>query len=181
MSEQTSDYKYWAFISYSHADRAWGDWLIRKLETYRVPRRLVGRTSRDGQVPARLFPVFRDRDELPTSADLGGVIDRALAQSRYQIVICSPRSAASRWVNEEVKHFKSLGRGGRVLCLIVDGEPNASDQAGREAVECFAPALRFEVDAGRQLTDRRVEPIAADARAHADGKSGALLKLLAGL
>ena len=21
------DYKYWAFISYSHQDKAWGDWL----------------------------------------------------------------------------------------------------------------------------------------------------------
>ena len=87
-------YKYWAFISYSHRDRAWGDWLHKTLETYRVPARLVGRASRDGEVPARLFPVFRDRDELPSSANLGDVLNESLRQSRYQIVICSPRSAA---------------------------------------------------------------------------------------
>ena len=27
--------KYWAFLSYSHADRQWGDWLHKALETYR--------------------------------------------------------------------------------------------------------------------------------------------------
>lgn len=33
-------FKYWAFISYSHVDRAWGDWPHRALETYRPPRAL---------------------------------------------------------------------------------------------------------------------------------------------
>ena len=47
------EYKYWAFISYSHQDKAWGDWLHKALETYRVPKRLVGRASRDGTVPKR--------------------------------------------------------------------------------------------------------------------------------
>ena len=177
----TEDYKYWAFISYSHQDRAWGDWLHKTLETYRVPRRLVGRASRDGQVPERLYPVFRDRDELPSSANLGDVLNESLRQSRYQIVICSPRSAASRWVNEEIKYFKSLGREDRVLCLIVDGEPNVFDIPGRDIEECFAPALRYRVDAHGHITDAPAEPIAADAREHADGKRGAKLKLLSGL
>ena len=39
--------KYWAFLSYSHTDRKWGDWLHKALETYRVPRRLVGKESRE--------------------------------------------------------------------------------------------------------------------------------------
>jgi WD40 repeat protein len=177
----TENYKYWAFISYSHRDRAWGDWLHKTLETYRVPRRLIGRPSRDGQVPERLFPVFRDRDELPSSANLGDVLNESLRQSRYQIVICSPRSAASKWVNEEIKYFKSLGREDRVLCLIVDGEPNVFDIPGRDIEECFAPALRYRVDANGQVTDTPAEPIAADAREHADGKRGAKLKLLSGL
>ncbi len=39
------DYKYKAFISYSHQDKKWGDWLHRSLETYRVPKGLVVRTD----------------------------------------------------------------------------------------------------------------------------------------
>jgi len=70
MHRMTDSFKYRAFISYSHKDEAWATWLHRAIERYRVPRRLVGRTSRDGSVPRRLFPIFRDREELPTSADL---------------------------------------------------------------------------------------------------------------
>jgi hypothetical protein len=48
----------------------WGDWLHRALETYRVPKRIVGQPTRDLR-PGRLFPIFRYREELPASADLG--------------------------------------------------------------------------------------------------------------
>lgn len=175
------DFNYWAFISYSHADAQWANWLHRKLESYRTPSRLVGRPSRDGAVPKRLYPIFRDREELSSSSDLGTVINEALRSSRYQIVICSPRSAASKWVNEEIRHFKSMGKGDRILCLIVDGEPNADSKPGLQALECFAPALRYNVTRDGQITDEPAHPVAADARAHADGKDNARLKLIAGL
>ncbi|MFA6962858.1 MAG: TIR domain-containing protein [Opitutaceae bacterium] len=176
------EFKYWAFISYSHADRKWGDWLFRALEGYHVPRRIVGRASRDGAIPRRLFPIFRDRDELPTSADLGNNIAESLAQSRYLVVICSPRSAASHWVNEEVKRFKALGRESRLLCLLVDGEPNATDKPGREHEECFPEAVRFRVGPDLSLLrSEPVEPIAADVRREGDGPEKAKVKLIAGL
>ena len=174
--------KYWAFLSYSHTDRKWGDWLHKSLETYRVPRRLVGKESRDGKIPERLFPIFRDREELPVSADLGSNINEALKESRYLIVICSPRSAQSRWVGEEIKTFKQLGREERILALIVDGEPNASDGKPGFKVEdeCFHEAMRYRMVDG-EPTEIRSEPIAADAREGKDGRTNAKLKLLAGL
>src|SRR6266542_1495058 len=104
-SAPESGYKYWAFMRYSHQDEAWAAWVHNALETYRVPRSLVGRTSTDGGVSRQVFPIFRDRDKLPGAADLGAKIHEALRQSRYLIVICSPRAAASTWVNEEVKQF----------------------------------------------------------------------------
>jgi hypothetical protein len=177
------DFKYWAFLSYSHSDRKWGDWLHKALETYRVPRRLVGKEARDGIIPARLFPIFRDREELPVSADLGSNINQALRESRYLIVICSPRSAQSRWVGEEIKTYKKLGREDRILALIVDGEPNASD--GKPGFtpqeECFHEAMRYRWSDGSRPSETRSEPIAADAREGKDGKENAKLKLLAGL
>ena len=174
-------FRYYAFISYSHQDKAWAGWLHKALETYVVPKPLIGRTTSAGVIPRRLTPIFRDRDELASAQDLGRKVNQALAQSANLIVICSPRSAVSRWVDEEVKSFSRLGRGERVFCLIVDGEPNASDLPGREADECFVPALRFEFDSDQRLTGQRAEPMAADARAGKDGKSNAKLKLLAGL
>jgi eukaryotic-like serine/threonine-protein kinase len=173
-------YQYWAFISYSHADSAWARWLHAALENYRIPARLVGRDGPAGAIPKKLFPVFRDRDELAGSSDLGPELQKALRRSRFQIVIASPNAARSRWVNEEIKYFKSLGRSSRVLGLIVDGEPNASDQ-DEPARECFPEALRFQVGADGHVTGQPAEPIAADARKTGDGKSNALLKLIAGI
>ena len=133
----TPDYKYWAFLSYSHQDNLpvrgggsgdhipWADRLHEQLETFRIPDGYRDRTTRTGEpMPERFCPAFRDEAELPTSHDLGGQIRDALARSRFLIVIASPRSARSRYVNEEVRHFRQLGRGDRILTLIVDGEPN---------------------------------------------------------
>lgn len=177
MSDQ--DFKYWAFISYSHADEEWAKWLHKSIETYRVPRKLIGRETANGELPKRLFPVFRDRDELPGASDLGGKIQEALKTSRSLIVICSPKSAVSKWVNEEVKTYKSLGRADHVLCLMIDGEPNAAPDSG--LLECFPQAVRFHVDGAGEVTDIPAEPIAADARPGKDGKTNALFKLLSGV
>ena len=90
------NYKYRAFISYSHADEKWAAWLHKALETYRVPKHLVGTSTSFGPVPDRLAPIFRDREELSTATSLGDVLTEALAASACQIVICSPNAARSR-------------------------------------------------------------------------------------
>ena len=81
-----------------------------------------------GPVPARFAPVFRDRDDLPAAGNLNDEIQAAIAGSHFLIVLCSPNAAASRWVNEEIRSFKALGRGSRILCLIVGGEPGAAER-----------------------------------------------------
>jgi eukaryotic-like serine/threonine-protein kinase len=177
----TPVFRYRAFISYSHQDKSWAGWLHKALETYAIPKRLVGQVTAFGVIPKRLAPIFRDRDELASATDLGRKVNEALEQSSNLIVICSPPSAASRWVNEEVLAFKRLGRSDRILCLIVDGEPNASELPGRETEECFASALRYHLGADNTLSHERTEPIAADARAGKDGKTNAKLKLIAGV
>ena len=167
--------RYAAFISYSHADTPTVRWLHHALETFRVPKALVGTPTPLGPAPRRLAPIFRDRDELPASGDLGTELRAALADAAFLIVICSPRSAQSHWVNEEILAFKRLHGDGRVLALIASGEPYSAD------TECFPPALRFKMGPGGVLTTDPAEPIAADIRPGKDGKRLAHLKLMAGL
>ena len=173
--------KYKAFLSYSHADARKAQSLHRFIEGYSIPKRLVGRETSQGIIPKRLRPVFKDRDELSSAADLGSELNEALKSSRHLIVICSPDSARSRWVNEEVLTFKRMGRASRILCIIVSGEPHASDIPGREAEECFCEALRFHIDDNGMLTQERAEPVAADARLGGDGHHPARLKIVAGM
>ena len=176
-----SRFRYWAFISYSQRDTKHAQWLHKELETFRVPRALVGRRMGDRTIPRRLLPIFRDRDELPSTGDLTGKVRAALEASNALVVICSPYAAASPWVNEEIRTFKMLGRAERIFPFIVDGEPNASDRPALGLPECFPPTLRFAVAADGKLTDRRSDPLAADAREGKDGRSNSRLKLIAGL
>ena len=126
----------------------------------------------DGEVLGdRLRPIFRDRDELSSSQELGPRLTEALAQSRYLIVICSPNSASSQWVNKEIADFREVSPDGRVLALILDGEPNATTRADVDsALECFPPELRLPF-----------EPLAGDLRKEGDGKERGFLKVLAGV
>jgi hypothetical protein len=166
-----SVFRYKAYISYSHQDERDATWLHNALESYRVPRRLVGCRGEFGIVPGKLTPVFRDRDELSSATDLGERITSALEESESLIVVCSPASAHSAWVNEEIRLFRALGRGDRIFCIVVDGDPQ-SDEPGKA---CFPVAL-LEHEDGLQH-----EPLAADIRKWADGKHLAKIKLVAGI
>lgn len=167
---------YRAFISYSHADKAVAGWLHRALEAYRLPSKLVGETTALGKVPARLTPIFRDRDELPAAGDLSDELLRALHAAQFLIVIASPAAAASRWVDAEIRQFKQRHGEGRVLAVIAAGRPG-----GGVGEECFPPSLGRVVGADGVAADQVVEPIAVDLRAGGDGRRLAKLKLVAGL
>lgn len=173
--------RYVAFLSYSHRNKAETEWLHKALERYHIPKKLVGKETPKGKVPARLIPVFRDRDELSASADLGNELRGALERSEHLIVIASPASARSTYVQEEIRYFKSLHGEQRVFALIVGGEPYASGMPGREEEEAFPISLRFKLDSEGQVSDVPAEPIAADIRPGKDGKRLALMKLIAGI
>lgn len=167
------DYKYWAFISYSHQDEIWAAWLHRSLETFRLPKGVAGMDFHGETVPKHLRPVFRDRDELPGASDLGGKLRSYLRKSRTLIVVCSEKSSKSKWVNEEVRYFKSLGRAENVLCLVVSGDV--------EGGVCFPEAVLKRIDAEGNFVGDEGDPLAADVRPGKDGKEDALLKLIAGI
>src|SRR5215831_13850168 len=173
-----------AFISYRHADNAeegrrWAYWLHDELERYQVPRDLMGRCNSFGEpVPENLYPIFRDEEEMRAGVDLTELIADGLERSDWLIVLCSPRSAASRYVRREILQFKLLGKTERILPVIVEGEPGAADRsrAGSRVdagLECFPLPLRRGVPVqgkkdrhGHALIDWRGRPelLAADLR-----------------
>ena len=173
--------RYAAFLSYCHADEKTADWVHLWLERFKVPPELIGRDRGEGVIPRRLRPVFRDRHELAAARDLGAEIEEALARSRVLIVLCSPGAARSRWVNSEIERYHRGRPAGQVLAAIVAGEPYAADLPGREAEECFPPALRVQYDKCGLPTARRAEPIAADLREGKDGRRIGFLKIVAGM
>lgn len=153
--------RYTAFLSYSHKDAVAARRLHQRLERYRMPRRLVGTAGSHGSVPARLTPIFRDREELPAAGDLSTTVRAALAVSDHLVILCSPAAAASPWVAREITAFRELHPGRPILAAIIDGDPAL----------CFPAAL----------LDDGVEPLAADLRPAGDGWRLGFLKLVAAL
>lgn len=157
-----NELKYWVFLSYSQQDNgeqradaqsgsglAWGNWLHAALKNFSIPAEFISQVNGRGEIiPERIQPIFQDESERPDDATLSAEVRKTLEESRCLIVICSPRAAKSRHVNEAVRYFKQLGRSKNILPLVVAGEPNAGDghKAGASpADECFVPALRHPV------------------------------------
>lgn len=171
--------RYRAFLSYSHRDSRLAARLHRRLEAYRVPRKLRNGIVQDGEaVQQRVRPVFRDRDELASATSLTHSIEQALDASAALVVICSPAASASRWVNEEIRYFRQRHPDRPVFPFVVAGDPGLDPRAHPDTA-AFPPKLALlDID---QPEGPLSERIAADARPEADGFHSAFLKLVAGL
>lgn len=131
-----------AFISYRHGeiDSPVALELQKCLEHFRAPRG----TSSDKRSFKRCYV---DEGELSSGYDYAKQLREVLKNSKWLIVVCSPGTGDSRWVNEEIDIFLETHDRSRVLALLTYGEPEQS----------FPPRLLEETPKGDLL-------IAADAR-----------------
>lgn len=157
-----SEYKYFVFISYSSKDTDWAVWLQHEIEYYHLPASYNGKRK----VRQDLRPVFRDIDEL-SAGNLPDQIQKALKDSMNLVVICSPDSAKSKWVNKEVKTFISLGRTKKIFPFIIKGCPRA--KKGQK--ECYPKALR--------LLPEEEEILGGDV--NKNGRDAAFVKIVSGM
>lgn len=128
------EFKYYAFISYSHKDQRIAKNLQKRLEKYHLPAALH---KKHPGLPKKLSPVFIDELDLVGLGTLKESLQEKLNASNYLIVICSPNSAKSEYVNDEVSYFIKKGRTDHIIPFIVGGEPHAKDSLN----ECFPPAI----------------------------------------
>lgn len=170
--------RYRAFISYSHRDSKLAQKLHRRLESYSVPRSLRGARPDGSEIPSRLSPVFRDRDELATAGSLSHSIEEALDASAALIVVCSPAAVASPWVDAEIAYFRRRHPERPALAFVVAGDPTIDPRTDVQRAAFPLNLLRSDVDDAASPVG---EPIAADAREQGDGFASAFLKLVAGL
>lgn len=151
---EEKNYKYDAFISYRHCDldKFVAENLHRILENYDLPKNIKEKLNIQGRTIKR---VFRDQEELPLSSNLEDPIIEALKNSKYLIVICSPRLKDSLWCKKEIETFKKLRGRKNIFCVLIEGEPSDSFP---EEVLCDE-----EIVNGKKKK-KLVEPLAADVR-----------------
>src|SRR5215831_5952850 len=103
---------YGAFISYSRsADAPLARVLQRGLERFARPwyRR-------------RAIRVFRDDATLTAGPALWAAVQSGIDQSEFLVVLCSPASAASAWVDQEVRYWLTSHPADRVLLALTEGD-----------------------------------------------------------
>lgn len=127
------DYKYYAFISYSRKDEKYAKWIQEKLESYKLPSK-IAHDNPDLRKGVR--PIFRDKTDLGAGV-LYESLGKELAASQYLIVISSPTSAKSEWVEKETREFLKTHTPDYIIPLVVEGIPNSNDEN-----ECFNPAIK---------------------------------------
>lgn len=168
--------KYRAFLSYAHADTSTVKRLHRALEGFRIDKDLIGRATAQGPIPKTLRPIFRDRDDFTAGHSLTEQTLAALDSAAALVVICSPVSAKSHYVNEEIRLFKWHHPDRPVIPVIIDGKPGGGEN------ECFPRALLFTVAPDGTITDRpEDDQLAADVREAGDGFPLAVAKVVARL
>jgi hypothetical protein len=125
--------RYDGFISYSHA-----------ADGQLAPRLQAGAQSfAKPWWRRRALLVFRDETGLSVNPHLWSSISDALDDSRWFILLCSPESAQSPWVEREIKHWREHHDPARILPVLTDGEWmwDASTQAFSPGSTAVPPAL----------------------------------------
>ena len=155
MAEQ-KDYKYYAFISYSHKDKKWANWLYRKLCSYRLPR-IVKKS--DKNLPNKLTPLFLDEYHLQTGK-IKDNINKELDSAKNLIVICSPNITVVNpdgvnWIDYEAEYFANSGKANNIIPVMVEGDKSIS----------FSPTLKrldvFAQDVSKFSKDRIISNVVA--------------------
>lgn len=124
---------YDGFISYSRKDRAFAQALERALEGYLPPK--------DLPLDHRHPDLFRDENDF-TGTEYRESVQAHLRHSRSLIVICSPDSAVSPFVNDEIRIFSRQGEDPRrVIPVLYRGIPNNEVTSENKGDAAFAAAL----------------------------------------
>jgi hypothetical protein len=113
-NKEVNHFRYKAFISYSHAaDGRLAPSLQAALQKFAKPFYKL-----------RAVQIFRDQTDLSANPSLWSVIQNALRQSEFFLLLASPKSTESQWVNREVEYWLEVngGKVDKLFIILTEGE-----------------------------------------------------------
>ena len=126
---------YTAFISYNHeVDHLLAAALRTSLQSFAKPWYRL-----------RAVRIFRDTASLAPDSSLPASIERALSESEFLIVLASPESAQSMWVNREVQHWLKTRSIDTLILVLTHGDivwDPTTRAFDSERTTSLGPALR---------------------------------------
>ena len=120
------------FVSYSRRDKDFTRRLTDTLRNYQPPR--------DLKVLQRRLSVFRDEEDF-TGVEYHAAVARHLKNSARLILICSPHSRQSQYVNDEIRRFAEMRGADNIIPVLILGVPNNEASAEQKDDMAFPDAL----------------------------------------
>ena len=99
------------FISYNHTN----------LQVAAALQRALTRLGRPWN-RARALRVFRDKTDMSAAPHLWGMVEQALGNSRFFLLLASPEAARSKWVRREVEFWFAAKDPRNLLIALIDGD-----------------------------------------------------------
>jgi hypothetical protein len=121
-----------AFISYSRKDKEFAARLEKALRNYKPPKGL--------NLARRNLVVFRDEEDF-TGGEYHASLQKHLNNSRKMIVICSPHSRKSDFVNDEIRRFAQERGKENIIPVLISGIPNNEAKPEQEEEKAFPEEL----------------------------------------
>lgn len=152
-----SSQKYDAFISYTHKelDIFVAETIHKKLERYHIPKKMREKCGK-----SRFSRNFRDQEELAVSPNLSEDICRALQNSEFLIVLCSPDAKDSSWVQREIEYFLKYHERSHILPVLLKGEPSEA----YPSILCEEKIRKTDENGRETVFSVTLDPLAADVR-----------------
>ena len=119
--------EYDGFISYRHSNR--------QVAVASALQRALHHFAKSPWYSLRATRLYRDETDLNANPDAWAAVQKALDASRYLLLIASPEAAASRWVDEELRHWLDTKGQSKLIIILADGSLNWDKNVG-----CFDPA-----------------------------------------
>lgn len=121
-----NDARFDAFVSYSHDDEGIARRLAERMSRYRVPQGL-------GLSPRRLR-IFRDVERLTAHPSISEALRDRIRASDHLVLLASPVSALSRYVDEEAGTFLQQHGASKIVIALAAGDPPAALPPSVQAV-----------------------------------------------
>ncbi len=152
----------WAVVAFAPEDAGWCDWVYRALNGYPLPTPLIDRVTPHGFPRPDFLSIFPDQQD-PTYREH---TPQALADSAFLVVVCSPHSAHSAAVDEQIRVFKLAGGEERIIALVVDGpvDERLGEHPQSQKFDWLPAWLRWRCDEKGFCPADRSEPRIVDAR-----------------
>jgi TIR domain len=108
---------YDGFISYSHKDCG---------DLAPVIQKAIENIGKPWYKAGHSLNIYRDKTDLSATPGLWTTIENAIGESRFFILLASPESASSYWVEQEVSHWLELKQGAvdQLIIVLMEGMIN---------------------------------------------------------